>query len=859
MAELFTLGWQVASWIETLLCHGPGDIEGEQVVLDDEWLAVLARAYQLDLEAGRRTVDRYVLSRAKGRAKSELAGFLSCAEALGPVRFDHRAKRGETSWWGYEYETGEPVGRTPSRPMVRCLATELGQAGNTYQVVEYVLQEARIAEEIRGLDVGATRTFVPGGEIRPCTAGAESKDGGKETFAVADEIHLYVLPEHIRMHATVLRNLTKRREAQPWMLDTTTMFLPGQGSVAEVAHSYARDLESGKAKADAGFVHDHRQGPMPRRWNDDRQLRTALRQAYGPAAEWMDLDKIIREIRRPSTDLADAIRYFLNRPAKRDLDNWLKQWPGAWERCAAPRLTLAAADDVAAGVDMALRHDSASVVVAGRVGDRVVARARIFTAAPGGKIDFGAVKNAIRNAVVDDGARSVAYDPRFLELMAQDLEAEGVPMVEMPQAQPIDEPVLTPSGWVPIGQLVVGDMVIGSDGLPTRVTAVHDRGVMPVFELVFTDGAKARCTDDHLWVTASPTQRCNGSAGTIRTLGEIRRLGLTDRSGRGSQRFVPLVSPVGGPERELAVDPYVLGVLLGDGSFAGRATPRFTSTDRELVAAVALRLPDAVRVTPQGKSGVHFSLSSGLGAGLNPMTTALRRLGLDGVRGEDKFVPPDYLSGSPAQRLALLRGMMDTDGTADKKRGASYSTTSPGLRDGVASLARSLGGVATIRERPISGKMRHRSWVVHVALPVGINPFALRRKAERLHQRRKRPTRAMKAVTECGQQPVRCITIANPDGLYVTRDYVLTHNSPERMVSAFGHLVELIVDQRLAHDGDVEFASHVDAAVWRETERGRVLSKRAKDPIDAVYALCMACQELEQPTGAPPLVGSLMA
>jgi phage terminase large subunit-like protein len=432
--ELVTLGWQVAHWIETLLCHGPGDVEGERIQLDDEFLAVIVRAYALRPDDGRRLVRRYVLSRAKGRAKSELAGFICCAEGLGPVRFDHWAKRGETSWWGYEFERGEPVGRTPRYPFIRCLATEEGQAGNTYDNVEYILAEGRIAEEIPGLDIGATRTFLPGGgEIRPCTAGAASKDGGKETFAVGDEEHLYVLPEHQQMHRTVSRNLLKRKAAEPWLLSTTTMFEPEKGSVAEEAWNYHLDLQRGP-RTDAGFVFDHREGPEPRNWNSDRQLLASLKRAYGPAATWMDLQGILDEIRRPMTDPADARRYFLNRRARRSVENWLRQWPGAWERCEAPKLTLAAATEVAAGVDMALRHDSASVGVAGRVGDRIVVRAEIFRAPPGGRIDFGAVKQAIRRAATDTGARGVAYDPRYLELMAQELEAEGVRMIETPQS-----------------------------------------------------------------------------------------------------------------------------------------------------------------------------------------------------------------------------------------------------------------------------------------------------------------------------------------------------------------------------------------------------------------------------------------
>jgi hypothetical protein len=176
-----TLGWQVLAWIEAYLVHGPGDVQGTPIRLDDELTAFLLRAYALDPVTGRRVYDEALLSRPKGRAKSELAGMLVCAEARGPVRFD-----------GWD-AAGEPVGRSVRYPFVRALATEEGQAGNTYANVAYMLEVARDThpEMFGGVDLGrdwqtSTRVYLPGGgEIRPSTASSAAKDGGKETFAVA--------------------------------------------------------------------------------------------------------------------------------------------------------------------------------------------------------------------------------------------------------------------------------------------------------------------------------------------------------------------------------------------------------------------------------------------------------------------------------------------------------------------------------------------------------------------------------------------------------------------------------------------------------------------------------------------------
>lgn len=308
-----TLGWQVIDWVEAFLCHGPGDVQGEPLVIDDEialFVCWLYRLYPADHErAGRRLVHRGVLSRPKGRAKSEIAGALMCAEALGPVRFD-----------GWD-ANGEPVGVPVTYPFIRCLATEEEQAGNTYDNVTFMLSEGRAVDEYR-IDIGrsaetSTRVIIRepgGGEIVPSTSGSASKDGGKETAATADETHLYVSPQLRGMYRTVARNTGKRKIAEPLMLDTTTAWQPGERSVAEQAAERYAHLPVEDAVVKHGVLYDHRQGDEVVRFGDDRSLAKAIRLAYGPAAEWMDFERIVRIIRDAEDPEQEAYRYYLNRP-----------------------------------------------------------------------------------------------------------------------------------------------------------------------------------------------------------------------------------------------------------------------------------------------------------------------------------------------------------------------------------------------------------------------------------------------------------------------------------------------------------------------------------------------------------------
>ncbi len=355
-----SLGFSIVSWIEALLCHGPGDVQGEPVTLDPEFTGSILDAYELD-EHGRRVVSEFHLWAPKGRAKSELAGMIAVAEALGPTRFDHWAIKGESSPWGHQYEKGEPVGKPPTFPFIRCLATEEGQSGNTYANVQFMIEHG-VDRGYFSADPGLTRTFLPdGGEIRPSSASAASKDGGKESFAVFDETHLYSAPELHRMYHTVRRNLTKRKGAQPWSLATSTMYLPGEGSIAEVIHHHAEAVDRGEV-TDPGFRFRWFAGPRPDEFDfeNDAELRAALRQAYGSAVAWMDLDSIVREIRHPLTEPEDALRYFVNVPAGRAEDVVdLDKWRDLEDRTAE----LVDGDSVVVGFDGSQSDDATSLVV----------------------------------------------------------------------------------------------------------------------------------------------------------------------------------------------------------------------------------------------------------------------------------------------------------------------------------------------------------------------------------------------------------------------------------------------------------------------------------------------------------------
>ncbi len=329
--QVCSLGYDVGDWLEAYTCHGPGDVQGEPVLLDTEWLAFLVAAYELDPVTGRRRIDRAVLSRPKGRAKSELAALIAVAEAFGPVRFD-----------GWDAD-GQPIGRPLTSPLIKCLATEESQSGHTFQVAAFIVCEwGRDAHPgVYGGASGvrqyqsATSVYLPhGGEMAACTAGAASKDGGRETFVVADESHLYVTAELRSMYATVARNCGKRKIAEPWMMQTTTAHQKGQRSVAE---SVLTAWRTGKLPNADHWLVDHREATGPVNLQDRAHTLRQLSEVYGSAAAWMDLDRIYRTMLDPTECATPAVaaRYFLNLPAEVDQTQTAID-PGRWSAAADP-------------------------------------------------------------------------------------------------------------------------------------------------------------------------------------------------------------------------------------------------------------------------------------------------------------------------------------------------------------------------------------------------------------------------------------------------------------------------------------------------------------------------------------------
>lgn len=397
------------------------------------------------------------------------------------------------------------------------------------------------------------------------------------------------------------------------------------------------------------------------------------------------------------------------------------------------------------------------------------------------------------------------------------------------KASSSDEPVLTPAGWKRIGDVRVGDEVIGSDGRPTRVLGVYPQGRVPLYRVTLNDDCSTVVSGDHLWYVHTPNTRFRGTAGRVMSTHALLAAGLhSEPSGdreRGNARwFVPVVAPVSFTLKTFDLHPYALGALIANGSFTGHTVCHDGGSDqRDLLAA---HLPEGFELRRLNDVRSSICIVDG-GSGFT--RRHLEPLGLVGKLSPEKRVPPEYLRGSIEQRLALLQGLMDNDGTVAKDGiVVEYNTTSPDLGADVLELVRSLGGTAQMSTREpkymykgekLTGKTDHR---IRFSLPEGLVPFRLPRKVERFKPRTKYPpAHSIERIEACGEGEAVCIRVEAADHLYVTRDYILTHNTLQALISIPANVPVIIVAPSVAK-GD--WRSQM--CMWRPGLEGEVLSGR---------------------------------
>ena len=347
----------------------------------------------------------------------------------------------------------------------------------------------------------------------------------------------------------------------------------------------------------------------------------------------------------------------------------------------------------------------------------------------------------------------------------------------MGKAQPIDSRIKMRTGWKEMGTLEVGDALASIDGVPSIVTGIFPQGVKQVYRVTFSDGRSTECCEEHLW-------RIHYREWNEPRVVDTKKLRQMLARQRYQHRiWIDTVSGDFGHDDELPIDPWALGAMLGDGSFR-HSSPMFSTADHEMVEMMSEAVGSEVSMKYQDRYDWRLSSTAPRGSGPNPFTEALKSVGLWGTASHEKFVPRAYRNASRSARLALLQGLLDTDGWVEKFGAVRYCTSSVRLAREVQELVWSLGGwcsrssKTTMYSYQGQKKQGRVAYVLNIHHPEPRSLFRLAHKRDRLPERYERSSKPVViSIVPSRVVQTQCISVSHPSRLYVTDEYVVTHNT----------------------------------------------------------------------------------
>ena len=353
------------------------------------------------------------------------------------------------------------------------------------------------------------------------------------------------------------------------------------------------------------------------------------------------------------------------------------------------------------------------------------------------------------------------------------------------KAQPLDSKILTPSGWKLMSDIHVGDSIVSPDGSFSKVNGVYPQGFLQTVKVTFDDGSSTRCCENHLW----SVWYCDnaGKSSTNKVIDTRRMIEIIEQ---GTNVYVDLIDPHLSEPITLPLDPYLLGVLISDGGLTKSVT--FTTADQFVVDQVRMAMPSECSLSEQTGCPITYRIVSNRGVS-NPVLDAVRDMKLFGKKSQDKFIPDVYMNSSAQQRWDLLQGLMDGDGTvginARGGRALTFHTTSNELSQQVQQLVWSLGGRCNITTNTTRGYRKNDgafvkgliNFTLHINHRTPKKMFRLPRKKdlalESYNNGQTTLRRRVERIEYGTQEYCQCISVDSDDHLYVTDDYVVTHNT----------------------------------------------------------------------------------
>ena len=347
------------------------------------------------------------------------------------------------------------------------------------------------------------------------------------------------------------------------------------------------------------------------------------------------------------------------------------------------------------------------------------------------------------------------------------------------KALSMDSNILTPNGWVKNRDIKPGDYAIGSDGKPVEILEVFPQGITDMYEITFDDKTKVKCSGDHLWTVQTREDRKNNKKRTVKTSDMINNYLV--ENGKRKNYCIDYVKPVEFKNHltEDDLHPYIIGSMLANGSITNNVLGIYTP-HMDILKKIEKLLPEGDTVHIYSEEGCYkatLSKEKRQGRKTSKTMAKFREYGLTGKIAENKFIPKKYLYSSIENRIELLRGLMDGDGSSSCNQ-TRYTTISKQLAEDIMELIKSLGGRVTCNIHDSLGRdgvKKHNRYDLQISMD--INPFYCKYKAKKFIFRKKNKYKYIKQIKKLPDEESQCIYVNSEDHLFVTDGYNLTHNT----------------------------------------------------------------------------------
>ena len=363
-------------------------------------------------------------------------------------------------------------------------------------------------------------------------------------------------------------------------------------------------------------------------------------------------------------------------------------------------------------------------------------------------------------------ANSISFDEEYLNIGSDFIKNAAKKTVDEAGdgPQPLYSKILTPNGWVEMGTLKVGDTICGTNGSFQKVLEIYHKGNREIYKLKFSNGQEVECCENHYWNISKP----NGIIETL-TLKEIIERGIKTLKNNGYYNYntyIPTTLVDFKVKNDFIIDPLLVGLLIGDGSLCKSGSIELSLAIGQEKIMNDVILPEGIIYNMKIDNiknyvRIKFKRKNKIG---KTMHDYVEEIGLLDIKSKDKYIPKEYLYSNLSNRLRLLKGLTITDGHINKRGLLEYSTVSRKLSEDVTELLRGLGKQVYVKEyirKKDSSYSNNSKSIFRICELKGY----------------KNGIKLVDVVKTGEITPMMCIKVSNPDHLYITNDYVLTHNT----------------------------------------------------------------------------------